>query len=192
MHQLITAFAAELRTHALPAAKTAATLLGNLTRTEGAGQTGGFTPRYLDEALAAAQTHPLTAQFAAIAPRVSWVEVGKRPMPASFAGRYSYCEIVGQDPTSIQAPDIRFGAYLQFPDTWYPLHWHAAEELYFPLSGAAEWTRDEVADHPALPGTLIRHASNERHATRTRSEPLLALWVWIGDLDFNSYRIEGV
>ncbi|HUS53548.1 MAG TPA: dimethylsulfonioproprionate lyase family protein [Thermohalobaculum sp.] len=192
MHQLITAFATELRTHALPAAQTAATLLERLTDTECTGPTGNFTPRYLDEALAAAQTHPLTAQFAAIAPRVSWVEVSKRPMPASFAGRYSYCEIVGQDPTSVQAPDIRFGAYLQFPDTWYPRHWHAAEELYLPLSGTADWTRDGVTDRPAPPGTLIRHASYEHHATRTGPEPLLALWVWLGDLDFYRYGIEGV
>ena len=192
MHNLITAFAAELRTHDLPAAHTAATLLGRLTDTQGAGQTGGFVPRYLDEALAAPNTHPLATHFAAIAPRVSWVEVSKRLMPASFAGRYSYCEIVGHDPTSIQASDIRFGAYLQFPNTWYPLHWHAAEELYLSLSGTAEWTRDGVADHPAPPGTLIRHASNERHATRTGPEPLLALWVWIGDLDFHSYGIDGV
>jgi hypothetical protein len=112
-------------------------------------------------------------------------------MPASFAGRYSYCDIVGPE-ASIHAPDIGFGAYLQFPDTWYPLHWHAAEELYLPLSGTAKWTRDGVADRPARAGTLIRHASYERHATRTLSEPLLALWVWLGDLDFNSYGIEGV
>jgi hypothetical protein len=192
LDQLIDAFAAELCAHDLPAAQTAAALLGRLTVTPGAGRTGGFTPRYLDVAMAAAHTHPLTAHFAAIAPRVSWVEVSKRPMPASFAGRYSYCEIVGQDPTSIPAVDIRIGAYLQFPDTCYPLHWHAAEELYLPLSGTAEWTRDGVDSEPAPPGTLIRHASNERHATRTLSEPLLALWAWIGDLDFYSYGIEGV
>jgi hypothetical protein len=42
------------------------------------------------------------------------------------------------------------------------------------------------------PGTLIRHASNERHAARTGAQPLLALWVWLGDLNFDSYGIEGV
>ena len=116
MHQLITAFSAELRAHALPAAQTAATLLERLTDTKGAGQTAGFTPRYLDQALAAAQAHPLTAHFAAIAHRAPWVEVSGRVMPASFAGRYSYCNIVGPG-TSIPASDICFGAYLQFPDT---------------------------------------------------------------------------
>jgi hypothetical protein len=114
MRQLITTFAAELRSHDLTAARTAAALLERLTDTEGAGtpcgQTGGFTPRFLDSALAASNSHPLTVLFAGVAPRVSWVEVSRRPMPASFAGRYSYCEIVGQDPASIPAPDFRFGA----------------------------------------------------------------------------------
>ena len=88
--------------------------------------------------------------------------------------------------------EVAFGAYLQFPDTWYPRHWHAAEELYFILSGTALWTRDGVSAEPAPPGTLIRHASFERHATRTLAEPLLAFWVWLGDLDFESYGIEEV
>ena len=118
-----------------------------------------------------------------------WVEVSTHDMPAGFKGRYSFCELVRPE-APVRAPDVCFGAYLQFPDTWYPLHWHAAEELYFPLSGTALWTRDGVRDRAEPPGTLIRHGPHERHATRTGAEPLLALWAWTGDLDFASYGIE--
>lgn len=189
MHRLIAGFAAALRTHSLPAARTAAGRLEALAGQRAAGEAGGFVPRHLDTALAAAGAHPLAALFAEIAHRVPWVEVSGRDMPAGFRGRYSYCDIAGPE-GAIHAPDICFGAYLQFPDTWYPPHWHAAEELYLPLSGTALWTRDGVRDAAAPPGALIRHAPFERHATRTGAEPLLALWAWIGDLDFGTYEIE--
>jgi len=104
---------------------------------------------------------------------------------------YSVAKIIGPD-GMIPAADFRFGAFLQYPDTWYPLHHHAAEELYLILSGAAEWTRDGIDGQPEPPGALFRHASHERHATRTLGEPLLALWVWLGDIDPGSYRVEGV
>jgi len=188
MHRLIAAFADELRRHPLPSALTAAGLLDALSGLRAEGTPAGFMPPHLDDALVAPGAHPLAALLATIARRVPWVEVSGRAMPESFRGRYSYCDIVGPE-APLPAQDVCFGAYLQFPDTWYPFHWHAAEELYFPVSGTALWSRDAIRDQPEPPGTLIRHASNERHATRTGAEPLLALWVWIGDLDFASYAI---
>lgn len=188
MRALIAAFAAELRRHPLPAAWTAALLLDCLPD-PGASRTVP-TPPHLADTLAAPGAHPLVARLGAVAAHVPWVQVTGRAMPASIAGRHAYCDLAGPG-ALIEAPDIGFGAYLQFPGTFYPRHWHAAEELYFILSGTAHWTRDEASDAPAPPGTLIRHAPFERHATRTGAEPLLALWVWLGDLDFASYGIEG-
>lgn len=187
MHALITAFAAELRRHPHPSAATAAALLDRLPAAVLPPEAP--VPAHLAEALGAPGAHPLTGHLAAIAGRLPWVRVTGHDMPAGFAERHSYCDIAGPG-ALIEAPDIGFGAYLQFPDTFYPRHWHAAEELYFILGGTALWTRDEATDAPARPGTLIRHAPFERHATRTQAEPLLALWVWMGDLDFGSYRID--
>ncbi len=189
MHRLIAAFADELRRHSLPAALTAAGRLDALSGLRAEGAPGGGAPPHLDTALVAPGAHPLAALLATVARRVPWLEVSGRDMPAGFRGRYSYCDIVGPE-APIRAPDVCFGAYLQFPDTWYPFHWHAAEELYLPVSGTARWSRDGISDRPEPPGTLIRHGSRERHATRTGAEPLLALWVWIGDLDFASYGID--
>ena len=131
----------------------------------------------------------MTDAFAPYVPSAPWTYGTGKEMPACFVGRYGYCEIVGPG-CPIPSEVIAFGAYLQFPDTWYPRHSHAAEELYFVLSGTALWSRDGVDDVAAPPGTLIRHASFERHATRTGPEPLLAFWIWMGDLDFASYEID--
>lgn len=189
MHRLTTAFAGELRRQAHPTAALAAGLLEALADERAEGVPAPYIPDHLDAALASAGAHPLAAVLAEIVHRVPWVEVSGHDMPAGFRGRYSYCDIVGPD-APIRSDAICMGAYLQFPDTWYPLHWHAAEELYFPLSGTALWTRDGVRDRAGPPGELIRHASFERHATRTLAEPMVALWTWTGDLDFSSYGIE--
>ena len=42
------------------------------------------------------------------------------------------------------------------------------------------------------PGTTIQHAPWQRHAMETGREALLALWVWTGNLDPGTYRIDGV
>jgi hypothetical protein len=189
VHRLIAAYAAELRSRPHPSAQAAAALLEALAdqRAEGAG--GGYVPPHLEVTLAAREAHPLTALFAEIAHQVPWVKDSGFPMPPAIRGRYCYCDIVGPE-APVRADDICFGAYLQFPDSWYPFHWHAAEELYFPLSGTAQWSRDGVRDQPEPPGTLIRHASLERHATRTGPEPMLAFWIWLGDLDGSTYGID--
>ena len=188
MHRLIAAYAAELRSRPHPSAQTAAALLETLADQRAAGAPG-YVPPHLDTALAAPGSHPLTAHLADVARRLPWVRMSGFPMPPAIRDRYCYCDIIGPE-APIRSDDICFGAYLQFPDTWYPFHWHAAEELYFPLSGTARWSRDGISEQPEPPGTLIRHASLERHATRTGPAPMLALWLWLGDLDGSSYGID--
>ena len=84
------------------------------------------------------------------------------------------------------------GLYLQAPEeTFYPAHAHDAEEFYLVVSGAALWQAGTDDFRPAAPGSLIHHRSGEAHATHTKSEPLLALWGWLGDIGFDSYRLEG-
>ena len=125
----------------------------------------------------------------ASAPEIPWI-IGGDKMPASFAGRSAYNEIVGPD--GFAASDsLRFGLYVQAPESFYPPHNHAAEEFYYVLSGTARWQKGEEALSLKPPGSCIRHAPWQRHAMETMAEPLLALWVWTGDLDMASYRMEG-
>jgi dimethylpropiothetin dethiomethylase len=184
------AVAAEFATHDLDTAHIIADRLTAIADREATISPGtGAHLAHLAETLAAAKAHPLAALLAPRAQDLNWSGGSEFKMPSSFQGRFAYCEIAGPN-GMIRAEGFRFGAYLQFPDTWYPIHSHAAEELYFILSGTAEWTRDGINGQPEPPGTLIRHTSHEGHATRTLTEPLLALWAWHGDIDLGSYQVE--
>ncbi len=132
---------------------------------------------------------PLAPLLKACAPRIPWT-VGDFKMPASFAGRSAYVEIVGPEGLA-HRDDLRFGLYVQAPQSLYPPHNHAAEELYYVLSGTAGWQKADGEFRAMAPGTLIRHAPWERHAMRTAAEPLLALWTWTGDLSISTYRVDG-
>ena len=147
------------------------------------------TPAWLAAALDALPPDELAPALRASAPEIPWIIGGDR-MPASFAGRSAYNEIVGPD--GFAASDsLRFGLFVQAPESFYPPHNHAAEEFYYVLSGTARWQKGEEALSLKPPGSCIRHAPWQRHAMETTAEPLLALWVWTGDLDMASYRMEG-
>lgn len=82
----------------------------------------------------------------------------------------------------------RAGVFFQRGDSYYPRHKHAAAEFYLPLCGTAAWLADGRAPRRVAPfGELIYHKSWQAHAIRTDAEPLLALWLWTGDLDLSSY-----
>lgn len=135
--------------------------------------------------------HPqLRTQLALNAAKLHWA-TGGMTMPESFRDRYCYCELAGPD-GMIGAPDIRFGVYLQARDTDYPRHWHEAREHYLVLSGTAQWQTDDDPHVERNPGEAFLHAENQPHATLTDDQPLLALWIWQGDIRMDTYRIVGI
>ena len=68
------------------------------------------------------------------------------------------------------------------PGVSYKEHAHPAEELYFILSGTAQWKRGDEKWQDLGAGSLIHHPSNTIHATKTTSKPLLCLAFWTGNL----------
>ncbi len=74
------------------------------------------------------------------------------------------------------------GLTLMAPWTHYPLHSHPAIELYLVLAGSADWRLEGERFQRKPPGALILHRGGAGHAMRTGAGPLLALWVWRGDL----------
>jgi dimethylpropiothetin dethiomethylase len=140
--------------------------------------------------LAAMPEGRLSDLVRAAAADVTWTG-GVFKMPDGFAGRYAFVEIVGPD-GMVACPKLRFGLYLQSPDTYYPPHDHAAEELYLVIGGSARWQKEDGAFFDAPPGALIHHQPHQRHAMETAADPLLALWIWTGDLRVGTYRIDGV
>ncbi|MBY8977832.1 hypothetical protein KHP62_18610 [Rhodobacteraceae bacterium NNCM2] len=192
MGPFLAAVAGRYRASALPSAQEAAAELDRLTAAPcPLGETALELPE-LDRALEDPGRHPLADLARPFAHRLPWKTGDDQlTMPSGFAGRYRFCEIVGPDGL-IPHQTIRFGAYLQYAGIYYPLHSHEAEELYLPICGTARWWRDGVEGRFETPGTLIRHASYERHATETAASPLLALWAWTGGIDIGSYRIDGI
>lgn len=145
----------------------------------------------LDAALAAAADFDLAAAAWALAPikrKLPWAyHYEARSADEDLAKRIAFAELIGPD-GPLMAPDIRVGFTLMAPRTFYPLHAHPAVELYWVMSGHAEWTtpnREQITP----PGRFVLHRSNEPHAMRTFDEPLLALWVWTGDIDTPSAYI---
>ena len=72
------------------------------------------------------------------------------------------------------------GFLLLGPCTLYPPHAHATEEVYLVLAGTAAWQRDHGPWRDLPPGSAHPPPAHLPHATRTASEPLLALYFWWG------------
>jgi hypothetical protein len=102
-----------------------------------------------------------------------------REMSADFLDNYAWTEVLGlRGP--MHSERLACGFLLLGPRTHYPSHCHAAEELYVPLSGRAEWRQGDGIWRLREPGTVIEHRSEELHAMRTQDEPLLAVYLWRG------------
>jgi len=140
------------------------------------------TCRYLKKALNKIPNSltPMNTFSRSIAYNVVWHEA-KRGVPDLFKGGYAFAEIIGK--MGLKFSDtIRIGFFLQKPNTNYPLHAHDAEELYFILSGTADW-QIEDKKFEVSPGTIIHHETCEKHATITSKLPLFALWIWTGKIN---------
>ena len=126
----------------------------------------------------------LLAPLAKLAPALFWVQnpnyVAAPPSP-EFLENYGYAVLAG--PGGLVASDaLALGVLLLGPGTHYPSHNHPAVEIYVVLAGEAEWQKGNEPWRRELPGTVIRHDSMVSHATRALAEPLLAAYVWRGDL----------
>lgn len=145
--------------------------------------------RFWDAALAGATAVP-AEEVRALGPALRWTQnpnYRRRPPDPRFLETYGYAVIAG--PEAAEGPPLvagdgglAVGLLLLGPGTHYPLHRHPATELYCVIGGAAEWRRGDSPWRVRPPGALIHHPSGLAHATRTGAEPLLAVYLWRGDL----------
>ncbi len=131
--------------------------------------------------LASSWPAPLTGIASALAAcwqRLDWhYHYPERP---DLAANIGFAELIGPS-GPLWSDKIRAGFTFMAPGIFYPLHDHPAVELYIVLSGRAEWTRRTMTTNQDA-GAAILHASMEPHAMKTVTEPLLALYVWTGDI----------
>jgi mannose-6-phosphate isomerase-like protein (cupin superfamily) len=145
----------------------------------------------LDAAIASGRAHgiaPIAEALANLSAPLPWhYHYATRPGEDDLAGRIAFAELIGPD-APLDAPACRIGFTLMAPGTFYPLHAHPAIELYLVIAGNAQWTTPE-SDRIVPPGDFVLHRSNQPHAMRTHTEPLLALYGWRGDLETSAYYI---
>jgi mannose-6-phosphate isomerase-like protein (cupin superfamily) len=126
----------------------------------------------LDEALAAGT--PLLEAFRAVEPQLTW---GRRKGDLGddrFRACHANAMLAG--PGGLEPrEDVQVGVSLMAPNTSYPVHHHAPEEVYLVLSDGEWWNEVEGWYRPGMGGTVY-HRPDLRHATRSGSKPLLALW----------------
>lgn len=86
--------------------------------------------------------------------------------------------LIGGETPSIPSQDVLMGILDLEPGGYYPLHSHPSPEIYFILSGTAEWTVGSET-FVATPGTAIHHAPDVPHRMVNHgTEPLKTIWFW--------------
>lgn len=129
----------------------------------------------------------LTESVRRLVPHLRWHQTSayqQHPPNPGFLDNYGYAVIAGPAdgaPALLNHESLAMGVLMLGPHTHYPLHHHPAPEIYLPLH-AAQWRRGADPWRAEPPGAIIYHRSQEPHATRTGDRPLLALYLWIGDL----------
>jgi hypothetical protein len=122
----------------------------------------------------------LLAGLVAAAVTLCWGQTyGARDFGNDFLERYGWVELFGTR-GHFSSDDMAGGFLMLGPDILYPDHHHVAEEIYIPLTDGSLWSKDGGAFQPRTAGELIYHPSDIRHAMQTRTEPLVALYLWRG------------
>lgn len=111
---------------------------------------------------------------------LSWRQTyGAAEMGEAFLRGYGWAEFIGlRGP--VPSETIACGVLLLGPGVTYPAHAHAAEEVYLPIAGAAEWMRAEEGFAARELGRAIHHPSWVPHGMRTGAEGVAALYLWRG------------
>jgi hypothetical protein len=142
----------------------------------------------LPEALTAAReaVPDLAEPLHKMLPALRWTQnpnYRRRPPSSDFLARYGYAQFAGPpDLPSLRTSErLALGVLMLGPGTVYPAHAHPAEELYLPLT-PARWQRGEENWRERRAGDLVHHPSGLVHATEAGKLPLLALYLWLGDL----------
>ncbi len=138
---------------------------------------------HLGQALDTARDGPasdVAAAFAALAPRLAWRHRVGAEGEFFLAG---HANTLFAGPGGLEArQDVVIGASLLAPRVRYPDHDHPPEEVYFVLT-PGEWRQEDGPWHEPGPGGTVHNVPHIRHAMRSGSGPLLAVWcLWLGDM----------
>ena len=81
-----------------------------------------------------------------------------------------------------ESKEIFAGLMWMAPGVDYPEHAHDAGETWTILSGVSQWRLGEESPRSVAPGESLHIPTTVGHAVTTLDEPLLAFYIWTGDI----------
>ena len=112
---------------------------------------------------------------------VSWQAPPASYLGSGFSAAFRYKTLVGGQFAPIHGKGVLFGEAEWAPGAIYVGHAHPAPEIYYVISGEAEWTVDGKT-FKATAGTTIYTKPNEVHRmVNVGDEILKTVWMWWGD-----------
>ncbi len=112
---------------------------------------------------------------------VGWIAPPKNYAGAAFAKAFRYKTLVGGQNSPVQGKNVFFGEAEFAPGAIYVGHNHPAPEIYYVVSGEAEWTVDGKT-FKATPGTVIYAKPYAVHRMVNVGEGILkTVWMWWGE-----------
>ena len=143
--------------------------------------------RWWDPALARARAETMgeiADAVAELAPSLSWTRTAGHvadPPNAGFLDGYAHATLAAS-PDDGPFFGVVLGLLLLGAGVDYPPHHHPADEVYLPLT-PARWIHGLDEDHrPEPAGVPIHHRPWQPHGMRTGDAPLLAIYLWSGDV----------
>jgi mannose-6-phosphate isomerase-like protein (cupin superfamily) len=143
--------------------------------------------RYWPAALAGLQDQEgasLTPLLQQLTPRLSWWQgehYTAASMGAAFVENYALAELLG--PRGLcRSADLALGILLLGPDTYYPPHYHPAEEGLYLLSGRGTWHLDRGPTISLPPGGVVHIPAGGAHAFWSFGAPMAALYFCQGQV----------
>jgi len=143
------------------------------------------------EVMARDSAHPICQLIGKLPFHWTPPATSKDPLYTEHSRFKTHVELIG--PTGLAASSsIRLGLYGMLAHCEYGLRTHPAEETYIMLAGSAFW---KVADTPyrqLFASERSYHPSMVPHATRTRDDAFMSIYIWDGDIATDQYRYFGV
>jgi len=97
-----------------------------------------------------------------------------------FAKAYRFRTLVGDEYAPVRGKNVYFGEAEWAPGAIYVGHKHKSPEIYYVISGEAEWTVDGKTFR-ATPGTAIYAKPNAVHRMVNVGDGILkTVWMWWG------------
>lgn len=144
--------------------------------------------KHLEAALAAAESDAkapagLTQSIRAISRKLPWSSFYQRDLwSREFVDEIAAILLIGPKAV-LSSRSMKLGAFVMGADVHYPLHAHAAEELYLVVGGDISFrSSPESPWQWKKAGELVHHESNQPHEMLTGDRGALLFYIWRAEI----------